>query len=174
MCLQFLPVHCSSLIFRKNLTYMSLNDWLEVLDFQASLQINSLRICDSWTFHKTAVWCFYVWPQIYNNLGFLCGSADKKSACKVGDLDSIPGLGRSPGRGGRLPTPVFWPREIHGLPINNLSELLSMLTIWVKTKPDAHINVWEHKCNGRNQWFPSYLKKPSRLYERDHWQYGRK
>ena len=33
------------------------------------------------------------------------------------------------GGGGRLPTPVFWPREIHGLHINNLSELLSMLTI---------------------------------------------
>ena len=33
-------------------------------------------------------------------------SAGKESACNVGKLDSIPGLGRSPG-GGRLPTPVF-------------------------------------------------------------------
>ena len=30
-------------------------------------------------------------------LGFPCGSADKESACNVGDLGSIPGLGRSPG-----------------------------------------------------------------------------
>ena len=32
-------------------------------------------------------------------LGFLGGSGSKKSACNVGDLSSIPGLGRSP-RGG--------------------------------------------------------------------------
>ena len=29
--------------------------------------------------------------------GFLCGSADKESTCNVGDLSSIPGLGRPPG-----------------------------------------------------------------------------
>ena len=32
-------------------------------------------------------------------LGFPCGSAGKESACNVGDLGSIPGLGRSPGEG---------------------------------------------------------------------------
>ena len=32
-------------------------------------------------------------------LGFPCGSAGKESACSVGDLSSIPGLGRSPGEG---------------------------------------------------------------------------
>ena len=32
-------------------------------------------------------------------LGFLCGSSGKESACNVGDLDLIPGLGRSPGEG---------------------------------------------------------------------------
>ena len=30
-------------------------------------------------------------------LGFPCGSAGKESACTVGDLGSIPGLGRSSG-----------------------------------------------------------------------------
>ena len=30
-------------------------------------------------------------------MGFPCGSAGKESACTVGDLGSIPGLGRSPG-----------------------------------------------------------------------------
>ena len=29
--------------------------------------------------------------------GFPCGSVSKESACNVGDLDSIPGLGRFPG-----------------------------------------------------------------------------
>ena len=31
--------------------------------------------------------------------GFPCGSALKESACNVGDLGSLPGLGRSPGEG---------------------------------------------------------------------------
>ena len=35
--------------------------------------------------------------------GFPCGSAGKESACNVGDLGSIPGLGRSPGEGKRYP-----------------------------------------------------------------------
>ena len=34
-------------------------------------------------------------------LGFPGGSAGKESACNVGDLGLIPGLGRSPGGGGR-------------------------------------------------------------------------
>ena len=33
----------------------------------------------------------------------ICGSAGKESACNVGDLGSIPGLGRSPGEGKGYP-----------------------------------------------------------------------
>ena len=47
--------------------------------------------------------------------GFLGGSAGKESTCNGGDLGLIPGLGRSPGEGKRLPTPVFWPEEFQGL-----------------------------------------------------------
>ena len=44
------------------------------------------------------------WPDLdcaslFPSLGFPCGSADKESTCNVGDLGSIPGLGRSPGEG---------------------------------------------------------------------------
>ena len=46
-------------------------------------------------------------------LSFPCGSAGKESTCNVRDTASIPGLGRSPR--GRLPTPVFWPEQVHGL-----------------------------------------------------------
>ena len=35
--------------------------------------------------------------------GFLCGSAGKVHVCNVGDLGSIPGLGRSPGEGKGYP-----------------------------------------------------------------------
>ena len=52
-------------------------------------------------------------PPVF--LGFSGGSAGKESAHNVGDLGSIPGLGRFPWRRERLPTPVFWPREFHGL-----------------------------------------------------------
>jgi len=36
-------------------------------------------------------------------LGFPCGSAGTESTCNVRDLDSIPGLGRSPGKGKGYP-----------------------------------------------------------------------
>ena len=48
-------------------------------------------------------------------MGFPGGSAGKEFACKPRDLDSTTGLGRSPWRRERLPTPVFWPGEFHGL-----------------------------------------------------------
>ena len=48
-------------------------------------------------------------------LGFPGGSAGKESTCSVGDLGSIPGLGRWPGEGNRLPILVFWSGEFHGL-----------------------------------------------------------
>ena len=34
-----------------------------------------------------------------NKNGFLCGSESKESTCNVGDLGSIPGMGKSPGKG---------------------------------------------------------------------------
>ena len=55
-----------------------------------------------------------IWPLLLSILGFPCGSAGKESTCNVGDLGSIPGLGRSPGEG-KLPSPVFWSGEFHGL-----------------------------------------------------------
>ena len=38
-----------------------------------------------------------------SNSCFPCGSAGKESVCNVGDLGSIPGLGRSPGEGKGYP-----------------------------------------------------------------------
>ena len=46
---------------------------------------------------------------------FPCGSAGEEFACNAGDVSSVPGLGRSPGEGKEIPTPVFWPGEFHGL-----------------------------------------------------------
>ena len=46
-------------------------------------------------------------------LGFPCGSAGKESACNVGDLGLIPGLGKCPGKGNSYP--LQWPREFYRL-----------------------------------------------------------
>ena len=44
-----------------------------------------------------------IWVQFQLRGGFPGGSAGKESACNVGDLDSTPGLGRSPGEGKGYP-----------------------------------------------------------------------
>ena len=58
-------------------------------------------------------------------MGFPCGSAGKESTCNVGDLGSIPGLGRSPGEGkgyqiqySDLENPMdkgAWQATVHGV-----------------------------------------------------------
>ena len=50
-----------------------------------------------------------------HELSFPCGSPGKESTCHAGYLGSISGLGRFPWRRERLPTPVFWLGEFHGL-----------------------------------------------------------
>ena len=47
------------------------------------------------------------------NLGFPGGSEGKESACSVGDPGSVRGLGRSPGEGKGILTPLFLPGESH-------------------------------------------------------------
>ena len=49
-----------------------------------------------------------------------CGSAGKESTCNMGDLGSIPGLGRSPGEGKGYPLQYsglenFMDRVVHGV-----------------------------------------------------------
>ena len=53
-----------------------------------------------WKIRLTVTECFDV---TYMNWASLCGSAGKESTCKVGNQDSIPGLGRSPGEGKGCP-----------------------------------------------------------------------
>ena len=48
-----------------------------------------------------------VFVQVQLIGGFLCGSAGKQSACSVGDLGLIPGLGRSPGEGKGYPLQYY-------------------------------------------------------------------
>ena len=58
-------------------------------------------------------------------LAFPGGSAGKESACNAEDLDSIPGLGRPPGRGNGNPSSILawriskdrgaWQATVHGV-----------------------------------------------------------
>ena len=71
---------------------------------------NNLPVLDSETWNR---------DQIPPPSGAPAGSDGKESACSVGDLGSIPGLGRSwvgktSWRRQRQPTPVFLPGESHG------------------------------------------------------------
>ena len=62
---------------------------------------------------------------MYKFVGFPGGSDGKESACKAGDLDSIPGLRRSPGEGNGNPFQCSylgntmdrgaWPATLHGV-----------------------------------------------------------
>ena len=77
------------------------------------------QVCSSWTTALSSADCdvgIDGWPLFihmmprswdinlyFSNLGFPGGSDGKESACNVGDLDSIPGSGRSPGEGNGYP-----------------------------------------------------------------------
>ena len=59
---------------------------------------------------------------------FHCGSDDEESACNVGDLDSVPGLGSYPGEGNGNPLQYSclenpmdigaWQATVHGITRN--------------------------------------------------------
>ena len=76
---------------------------------------------------------------------FPCGSTGKESACNPG-FD--PWVGKIPWRRARLPTPVFWPGEFHGLypwshKESDTTERLS-LSLW--GFPDSSVDK-ESTCN---------------------------
>ena len=56
---------------------------------------------------KLTSWTYFSYALFFMNtedeMDFPGGSAGKESACNVGDLGSIPGLGRSPGEGKGYP-----------------------------------------------------------------------
>ena len=59
----------------------------------------------------------FIW---YHSMGFPHSSVDKESACIVGDMGSIPGLGQSPGEGmaihfSILACKIPWTEEPGGL-----------------------------------------------------------
>ena len=68
---------------------------------------------------------FYFIPVF---LGSPCSSAGKESACNAGDLDSTPGLGKSPGEGKGYPLQYFWASLVAQL----VKNLPAMQETWVQ------------------------------------------
>ena len=64
-------------------------------------------------------------------LGFSGSSASKESACNVGDPDSIPGSGRSPGEGIGYPLQYSWASLVAQM----VKKLPAMRDTWVGKIP---------------------------------------
>ena len=104
-------------------------------------------------------WYFWIpWapppPQSWNNwrmllgqklLGFPCDSVGKESACNVGGLGSIPGLGRSPGGGHGNPFQRSCLENPHGQ--RSLADCMQSMGsqrdrhVWVTKHSTAHSTV---------------------------------
>ena len=59
--------------------------------------------CESWTIKKAERQRIDAFELCWRGTGFPDSSVGKESACNVGDLGSIPRLGRSPGEGKGYP-----------------------------------------------------------------------
>ena len=79
----------------------------------------------------------YIWY-----LGFPCGSAGKESTCDVGDLGSIPGLGRSPGEG------KGYPLQYSGLE-NSMDSIVHGVTKSQTRLSNFHFHFWYLFFKGR-------------------------
>ena len=74
--------------------------------------------CMKSSFHQRYLFLILLkqeFSALFDSWASPCDSAGKESTCNVGDLGSIPGLGRSPGEGKGYPLQEFWPGEFHGL-----------------------------------------------------------
>ena len=81
-------------------------------------------------------------PPSTRVLGFPCGSADKEFTCNVGRPGFNPWVGKTPWIKERLPTPVFWPGEFHGL-YSPLHRKESDTTEWLSLSTEGILaQVW--------------------------------
>ena len=95
--------------------------------------------------------------EIPGVMGFPGGSNGKESACSVGDLGLIPGLGRSPGEGkgyplGILAWRILWTEEpgrpmglqrVRGLSDFHFCLFSSSFSIFILKKNDSYIYVFK-------------------------------
>ena len=95
-------------------------------------------------------------------LGFPCDSAGKESTCNVGDLGSIPGLGRSPGEGKGYPLQYSGLEKsmdciVYGVARSQtqLSDSLSLHRMLINLEGRTEMQTVNHRpcwCTGGAPW----------------------
>ena len=80
------------------------------------------------------------------NWGFLCGSAGKESACNVGDLCSIPGLGRSPGEDKGSPLEYSGLENSMDYIVNGVSKSQTRLSDFHSLTQMSRMQPWKGTC----------------------------
>ena len=93
--------------------------------------------------------------------GFSCSSVSKESACKAGDLDSIPGLRRSPGEGNGNPFQCSylenlmhigaWQATSMASQESDTNEQLGTVLFTIGS------NSWVRKIPWRRGWLPTLI-----------------
>ena len=103
--------------------------------------LNSIPLVYIYPYSSTTLF----WLHINNFwLGFPRGSDGKEYTCNAGDLDSIPGLGRSPGEGNSYPLQYSglgnsmdrgaWQATVHGVAKS-----------WTQLSDSHSLHFWLHK-----------------------------
>ena len=87
--------------------------WLGILAWLlwGSLLVKFFKFFKNFIYYFWFYWVFVT--ALGLSLGFACNSAGKESTCNGPVFN--PWVGKIPWRRERLLTPVFWPREFHGL-----------------------------------------------------------
>ena len=75
--------------------------------------------------------------------GFPCGSAGKESACNVGDLGLIPGLGRSPGEGKGSPLQYSGLENSMDCTVNGVSKSQTRLSDFHSLTQMSRMQPWK-------------------------------
>ena len=81
----------------------------------------------------------------YSYGGFPHSSAGKESACNVGDLGSIPGLGRSPGEGKGFPLQYSGLENSMGCIVHGLTKSRTQLRLKILLSQRTNMEVMKSK-----------------------------
>ena len=103
--------------------------------------------------------CFVLFlAMCFLQKGFPCGSAGEESACNVGELGSIPGLGRSPGKGNSYPLQYSGLENSKNCIVHGLQRIShNWATFTFTSFKSARLLIWVFPVNSINdQW--SYSK----------------
>ena len=85
-------------------------------------------------------------------LGFLCGLDGKESACNVGDLGLIPGLGRFPGEGKGYPLLSSGLENSMDCIVHGFTKSKTLLSDFHFTSIDMLINASSWNSISKSRW----------------------